>query len=145
MVRLIIHTLPPLRPRTTGTTEIPVSQSPSSLSPACSRDYSRLRAKTTTNDPAAGITRPFGATLTFGHRLETVSNRDRKHRREWPNGSGSAMTTMAVVGRPRTTRGVSGPDDDRDLDRDRELVRSSHLVLASSQRASRGSRISCLF
>jgi hypothetical protein len=57
------------------------------------------------------------------------------------------MTTMAVVGRPRTTRGVSGPDDDRDLDRDRELVRSSHLVLASSQRASlasRGERISYL-
>lgn len=49
------------------------------------------------------------------------------------------MTMMAVVGRPRTTRGVSGPDDDRDLDRDCELVRSSHLVLASSQRASNGS------
>lgn len=70
-----------------------------------------------------------------------------RHRREWPNGSGSAMTMMAVVGRPRTTRGVSGPDDDRDLDRDCELVRSSHLVLASSQRvslASRGERISYL-
>lgn len=57
------------------------------------------------------------------------------------------MTMMAVVGRPRAARGVSGPDDDRDLDRDGELVRSSHLVLASSQRASlasRGERISYL-
>lgn len=55
------------------------------------------------------------------------------------NGSGSAMTMMAVVGRPRATRGVSVPDDDRDLDRDRELVRPSHSVQSSSQRASNGS------